>query len=278
MQKHKQKIISYWRIACAASYLILVLIAIPIIFSPLTSKFAKRRQIASFLYRRFYGALNIQLTITGVPTSKPSLWVCNHISWLDILLLAGNNTVDFIAKTEVGEWPIVGYIIRKSGTLLISRDNKFQAYRSLPLLQKRIKTSIPVIVFPEGTTTDGSSTLPFKPMFYQAAIREKVMIQPISLQYFDESGELSHCVAFIDDDDFITSLKRILNQPKITAELHFLPAVSANEYHRKHLATMNRQTINDCLTQPTSKKCSSKKRSSKGKQDFEHATNTANLF
>ena len=273
MQKHKQKIISYWRVACAASYLILVLIAVPIIFSPMTRKLTKRRQIASFLYRRFYGALNIHLIIKGSQSNKPSLWVCNHISWLDILLLAGNNTVDFIAKTEVGEWPIIGYIIRKAGTLLISRDNKFQAYRSLPLLQKRIKTGIPVVVFPEGTTTDGSSTLPFKPMFYQAAIREDILVQPISLQYFDMNGERTNCVAFIDDDNFMTSLKRILNQPKITAELHFLPAISASEYHRKYLATINRQAINRCLAQPNSKK-----HSSKGKQDFEHATTTANLF
>ena len=250
MQKYKQKICRCWRIACALPYLVLIIIVVPIVFSPLTNKMTKHRQIASFLYRRFYCALNVQLVVKGTPTSKPSLWVCNHISWLDILLLAGNNTVDFIAKTEVGEWPIIGYIIRKAGTLLISRDNIFHTYRSLPLLQKRIKTGIPVIVFPEGTTTNGRSTLPFKPMLYQAAIRENVMIQPLSLQYFDESGEITDCVAFIDDDDFITSLKRILSQPKITAELNFLPAISASKYHRKQLAIMNRRTINNSLAQP----------------------------
>jgi 1-acyl-sn-glycerol-3-phosphate acyltransferase len=252
LQTHKEKLIQAWRLVCASQYLLLAAIVVPILFSPLASKLPKRRQLASLIYRRFYNALNIKLIIKGSPTSNPSLWVCNHISWLDILLLAGNNTVDFIAKTEVGEWPLVGYIVKKAGTVLIERENKFQAYRSLPLLQKRIKTGMPILVFPEGTTTNGKSTLPFKPMFYQAAVREKIMIQPISLQYFDSNGEVTDSVAFIDDDDFSTSLKRILNQPKITAEIHFLPPISAKDYHRKQLANLNQQAINQNLTQRSS--------------------------
>lgn len=252
MQKHKEILIQAWRLVCASQYLLLAAIVVPIIFSPLTNRFPKRRKVASFLYRRFYNALNIQLIIKGNPTNEPSLWVCNHISWLDILLLAGNNTVDFIAKTEVGKWPLVGYIVRKAGTLLIDRDNKFQAYRSLPLLQERIQTGMPIVVFPEGTTTDGSSTLPFKPMFYQAAIRENILVQPISLQYFNANGEITDSVAFIDDDDFSSSLKRILKQPKIIAEIRFLPVMSANDYHRKHLAQLNRKTINQSLAQHSS--------------------------
>ena len=247
MQTYKEKLIRAWRLACASQYLLLIAIIVPIIFSPLASKLPKRRQLASLLYRRFYNALNIKLIIKGSPTEAPSLWVCNHISWLDILLLAGNNTVDFIAKTEVGDWPVVGYIVRKAGTLLIDRENKFQAYRSLPLLQERIKTGMPIVIFPEGTTTNGNATLPFKPMFYQAAIREGIQIQPISLQYFDVNGNITDSVAFIDDDDFSTSLKRVLSQPKIIAEISFLPAVSASEYHRKQLATLNRQSINQNL-------------------------------
>ena len=255
MQKHKEKLRQVWRLTCAAQYILLAAIVVPVIFSPLTRKFPKRRKVASFLYRRFYNALNIQLIIKGSPTQEPSLWVCNHISWLDILLLAGNNTVDFIAKTEVGKWPLIGYIVRKAGTLLIDRDNKFQAYRSLPLLQERIQTGMPIVVFPEGTTTNGNSTLPFKPMFYQAAIRENILVQPISLQYFDANGDVTDSVAFIDDDDFSISLKRILKQPKIIAEIHFLPVMSANDYHRKQLAQLSRKSINHSLAQY----CSSKK-------------------
>jgi 1-acyl-sn-glycerol-3-phosphate acyltransferase len=243
LKVHKQKLVRAWRLACAFHYLLVILIIVPIIFHPIARKAPKRRQFASLLYRRFYNALNIKLIIEGTPTQETALWVCNHISWLDILLLAGNNTVDFIAKTEVGDWPLIGYIVKRAGTLLIERDNKFQAYRALPKLQERIKKGVPVLIFPEGTTSNGSTTLAFKPMFYQAAVRENILIQPISLQYFDMSGKITESVAFINDDDISTSLKRILDQPKITAIIQFLPVVSAANHHRKQLATMNRQSI-----------------------------------
>lgn len=223
--------------------ILLTAICIPIIFSPFAQKIPQRRKLASRLYRNCYRVLNVKVIITGNPTTKPSLWVCNHISWLDILLLGGNHTVDFIAKSEVGEWPVIGRVVKKAGTLLIDRDNKFQAYRALSKLQRRIQSGTPVLVFPEGTTTEGNTTLPFKPMFYQAAIRENTLIQPISLQYFDEHGEISTAVPFIGDDDFSLSLKRILGESSITAHLNFLPPILATDYHRKALAHTNRADI-----------------------------------
>lgn len=237
-----------WRVTWLFIFTLITFIIIPIIFNPLASKLPKKREIASFFYRRMYRALNINLVVTGEPTQQPSLWVCNHISWLDILLLAGGHTVDFIAKSEVGEWPFVGGIVKKSGTVLIDRDNIFQAYRSLPILQERMLSGTPVMVFPEGTTTNGTYTLPFKPMFYQAAIRENLLIQPISLHYLDAQNELTDSVAFIDDDDFGVSLKRILKEPKITAHLHFLPAMKAKDFHRKMLAEQNQSDINNNIS------------------------------
>lgn len=242
--KNLNRIRSLWRLTWLVVYTLLAVITVPIVFNPIIEKLPKKREWASFLYRRLYRALNIKLVVHGTPTTKPSLWVCNHISWIDILLLAGEHTVDFIAKTEVGEWPLVGNIIKKSGTVLIDRDNKFQAYRSLPLLQNRMLAGIPILVFPEGTTTAGNYTLPFKSMFYQAAVREEILIQPISLHYLDAQEELTTSVAFIGEDDFGISLKRILQQQKITAHIHFLPAINAKDYHRTVLADKNQQDIN----------------------------------
>ena len=184
-----------------------------------------------------------------MPTAAPALWVCNHISWLDILLIAGQHTVDFIAKIEVGQWPVIGAVVKKTGTILIHRENKFQTYRSLPKLQDRLRSGSSIIVFPEGTTTTGLSTLPFKPMLYQAAIRENAMIQPVALQYFDVDGAVTEAVAFVGDESFISSFRRILKQPKTTVVMHFLPVLRASEYHRKQLADLNQKAINNTLMQ-----------------------------
>jgi 1-acyl-sn-glycerol-3-phosphate acyltransferase len=158
-------------------------------------------------------------------------------------LLAGNNCVDFIAKSEVAEWPIIGGVIQKTGTLFIDRDNKFKAYRALPELQKRLESGTSVLVFPEGTTSTGDSCLPFKPMFYQAAIRSNLLIQPVSLCYEHADGSPCSDVAFIGDDDFSVSFKRILDKQQIIARIDYLPAMKAEQWHRKEMANLNQQDI-----------------------------------
>lgn len=244
MQSIQKKLRTSWRLFRLIQNLVLIILLVPIIFSPFGRIIPKRRAIAGSLYRNCYKALNIKLVITGSPTSQPALWVCNHISWLDILLLAGNNCVDFVAKSEVADWPIIGGIIRRTGTLFIDRDNKFKAYRALPKLQKRLESGISVLIFPEGTTSTGESCLPFKPMFYQAAIRSNMLIQPVSLCYENLDGSPCTDVAFIGDDEFSVSFKHILSKPQIIAHISYLPVIAAEQWHRKEIASTNQQHIN----------------------------------
>ncbi len=243
MQSIQEKLRSSWRILRLGQNMIFIIILVPIIFSPFGQIIPKRRKIAGTLYRNCYKALNIQLIITGTPTSEPALWVCNHISWLDILLLAGNNCVDFVAKSEVADWPIIGGVIRRTGTLFIDRDNKFKAYRALPELQQRLESGTSVLIFPEGTTSSGESCLPFKPMFYQAAIRSNMLIQPVSLSYEHLDGSPCPEVAFIGDDEFSVSFKQILKKQQIIAHITYLPAMKAEQWHRKEMANLNQQHI-----------------------------------
>ena len=243
MQSIQEKLRSSWRILRLGQNMIFIIILVPIIFSPFGQIIPKRRKIAGTLYRNCYKALNIQLIITGTPTSEPALWVCNHISWLDILLLAGNNCVDFVAKSEVADWPIIGGVIRRTGTLFIDRNNKFKAYRALPELQQRLESGTSVLIFPEGTTSSGESCLPFKPMFYQAAIRSNMLIQPVSLSYEHLDGSPCPEVAFIGDDEFSVSFKQILKKQQIIAHITYLPAMKAEQWHRKEMANLNQQHI-----------------------------------
>ncbi|MFT4765891.1 MAG: 1-acyl-sn-glycerol-3-phosphate acyltransferase [Oleispira sp.] len=247
MPSIKKQLRSSWRLLRLSQNLLLIILFVPIIFSPFGRIIPQRRKIAGSLYRNCYKALNIQLVITGSPTSEPALWVCNHISWLDILLLAGNNCVDFVAKSEVANWPVIGGVIRRTGTLFIDRDNKFKAYRALPELQQRLESGTSVLIFPEGTTSTGESCLPFKPMLYQAAIRSNMLIQPVSLCYQHMDGSLCTDVAFIGDDEFSVSFKQILNKTQIIAHITYLPAMKAEQWHRKEMATLNQQHIDSTI-------------------------------
>jgi len=228
-------------------YLLLASVAISILFSKAGERVPNKRKIISALYRRFYKVANVKVKVTGSPTTEPALWVCNHISWMDVLILAGDHTLDFIAKSEVASWPFIGNLVQKAGTLFVDRSNKFQAYRSLPELQRRIKSGTPVVVFPEGTTSDGQTTLPFKPMFYQAAVRENLLVQPISLRYERPDGQLSEALPFVDEDDFFTSLMRIVKEPKTIAHVHYLAPMTAAEWHRKSMAQTNQDHIHKLI-------------------------------
>jgi len=225
-------------------YLGLLSLAVTLMFGRLSRFFPNRKKIITFMFRRCNSILNIKLEVTGTPTDKPSLWVANHVSWMDIVILGSFHPLDFIAKKEVAAWPVIGKISQRVGAIFVDRTNKFAAYRtSLPALQDRMKSGQPVVVFPEGTTSVGEDTLPFKPMFYQAAIRENMLVQPISLQYLQSNRQISRALPFIDDDDFLTSLIRVLKEKETIVRVHFQPAVSASEWHRKQLAKDHEQTI-----------------------------------
>ncbi|MFQ3171774.1 MAG: 1-acyl-sn-glycerol-3-phosphate acyltransferase [Oleispira sp.] len=253
MQSIQEKLRTSWRLLLLSQSMIFIIILVPIIFSPFGQIIPKRRKIAGSLYRNCYKSLNIELVINGSPTSEPALWVCNHISWLDILLLAGNNCVDFMAKSEVADWPIIGGIVRRTGTLFIDRDNKFKAYKALPELQQRLESGKSVLIFPEGTTSTGEFCLPFKPMFYQAAIRSNMLIQPVSLKYEHIDGSPCTDIAFIGDDEFSVSFKHILSKPQIVAHITYLPALKAEQWHRKEVANLNQQHINLTINKPSYK-------------------------
>lgn len=195
------------------------------------------------IFRRCYKVLNIKVEISGEVPLQPSLWVANHVSWIDVVVLSSIKSVDFIAKSEVRDWPLIGVLSARIGAIFINRNSKFSAYRTLPLLQERLKKGKSIVVFPEGTTSEGTNTLEFKSMFYQAAVREKLPVQPVCLKYLNVDGSASKAMPFLHDDDFISSLIRVAKQPASRLEVHFLPMLNGAVGHRKVMANKNRQQI-----------------------------------
>ena len=111
--------------------------------------------------RRFLGILGVELTVTGSPVDAPVFLVSNHVSWLDIPLIASQRHLYFLSKAEVGDWPLIGTLARAMGTLFIKRGSGESGRKALEIAD-RLKLGHTVLVFPEGTTTDGHSLLPFK--------------------------------------------------------------------------------------------------------------------
>lgn len=188
-------------------------------------------------------ATNTELIVHGELMAEPGLFVSNHISWLDTIVLNHARPLSFIARHDLEDWPLLGKFTQRMHSVYIDRSSKFKAYRALPILVDRIQSGRSVHVFPESTTSDGRRVLPFYPMFYEAAVRAGCQVQPLALIYTDEHGERLTEPAFIDDDSFFDTLTRIYSVKRVFAHLHCLKPLSAAVMDRKALCRQSKEAI-----------------------------------
>ncbi|MEM9059331.1 MAG: lysophospholipid acyltransferase family protein [Pseudomonadota bacterium] len=141
--------------------------------------------VARFWSRGCLWLAGIRLRVTGTPVRAGAL-VANHSSWIDILALRATTLMYFVSKSEVADWPGVGFITRITGTVFIERK-RTEAKRQEAVLRSRIAQDQLLCLFPEGTSTDGLRVLPFKSSLFSAFFIDgagaDIMIQPVSLRY-----------------------------------------------------------------------------------------------
>lgn len=205
------------------------------------------------LCRLLLVCLHVEVHYIGQVDKNARVFVSNHISWLDALLFMPAPRLRFIAKSEVKNWPILGLLAQLLGTVFIRRDNKFQVYRSLPNAQRHIQEGDNLMVFPEGTTTIGVKTDTFRPMMFEVAVREKSVVQPVAIRYWNHKKTISQTTPFIDDDGIFMSIMKLLFERKTIAHVHFLPTMDASKLNRKVMAAYSQQSIQSILNQPYNK-------------------------
>ncbi len=116
-------------------------------------------------------------------TPRPALFVGNHQSYLDILVIAAHCPTLFVAKSEVSRWPLLGWLASLGGTIFIERANTHSNVRAAYRVSRALRQGVNVLVFPEGTTSDGTRVLPFQPFFFVAAVRAVAAVQPLTIKY-----------------------------------------------------------------------------------------------
>lgn len=166
---------------------------------------------------------DIELEVRGKPVLLgPALLVCNHISWLDIVVIHATRHCRFVSKSELREWPLIGTLATGAGTLYIERENRKDALRMVKEMAGALKDGDVLAVFPEGTTGDGFDMLPFHANLIQSAIDGDAPIQPLALQYLDaRSGEISMAARFVGDDTLVGSIWSTLNSTGLKAIVNF---------------------------------------------------------
>ena len=177
-----------------------------------------------YFCRRLCDVFNVEVEVHGTIPREPALWVSNHISWLDVAVLGSGARIFFLAKAEVEKWPILGNLAKGGGTLFIKRGSG-DSIRIREQIAEFLKQDIPVLFFPEATTTDGSKVKKVHGRLLGAAIEAQRPVQICVICYVNQQGELDLVAPFIGEMSFAEHVQRVLEMPKVTAHLLTLPAI-----------------------------------------------------
>ncbi|MGX2039617.1 lysophospholipid acyltransferase family protein [Methylocaldum sp. MU1018] len=183
--------------------------------------------------------LDLHLHIHGRPDPNARLIVANHISWLDIIALGSQGPCLFVAKREVADWPVMGYLARGIGTLFIERGDAAQTAAVAESMAWQLRQGKRLALFPEGTTTAGDRVLRFHGRLFHPAQRAGARVQAVALRY---RGAAKRYAPFVGEDEFLPHLIGILGLERIDLHLHYCPAVPPGA-SRDELAQTTRKQI-----------------------------------
>jgi 1-acyl-sn-glycerol-3-phosphate acyltransferase len=192
-------------------------------------------------------ALGIQLRSSGSPRSGPVLLVANHVSWLDILAINAVHPARFVSKADVRAWPLIGWLVACAGTLFIERERKRDALRVVHQVAQTLKAGEIVALFPEGTTSDGRSLLPFHANLLQAAISTETPVQPVVLRFADSSDAFSPAAAYVGDTSLAQSLWWIVMAHGLEVNVAWLTVEATAGLERRVLSERLRAQILQAL-------------------------------
>ncbi|MGE3349096.1 MAG: lysophospholipid acyltransferase family protein [Ramlibacter sp.] len=210
-----------WKLLRALVHMLAGWITIRLVFPGLGQ--AERDLRVQAWAQRLLHLLGLDIEVTGAaPVAGPLLLVANHISWLDIVLMHAGRHCRFVSKSDVRHWPLIGTLATGAGTLYIERESRRDAMRVVHHMAESLSAGDILAVFPEGTTSDGVSLLPFHANLLQAAISADAPVQPVALSFLDARSRLpSRAPCYIDDDTLLGSIWRTLATPGIVAVVRY---------------------------------------------------------
>ena len=195
---------------------------------------------------RLLEILGIRVVLYGQRPAGPqrnTLFVANHISWLDIWALKSTVPVHFVAKSEIRHWPVIGWLAHKIGTLFIERERRHAAGQAVTTMANALAQGKCLCLFPEGTTTDGREVNPFKSSLLEAAINAGATLWPLAIRYPDADGNANTAVAYFGEMTLWQSFWQVLKQPETRVELHFAAPLASTGAERRQLSQLARHAI-----------------------------------
>jgi 1-acyl-sn-glycerol-3-phosphate acyltransferase len=223
---------------------------------------AGRNRIIGRWSRLLLAICGVRLRVTGVPLSpavaqtgiEPGscgrMLLANHVSWLDPFALNAAAPSRFVAKAEIRDWPLLGTLVTLVGALYIERGRRHAVASMNHRVRDRLKAGETVAVFPEGTTTDGRSLLPFHANLVAPALEVGAECWPVAVRYTAD-GAPSTAAAFIGETSIVASLWNVVVARRLQVEVAYLePVPTAGERNRHHVAEATAARISGWLGVP----------------------------
>lgn len=231
-----------WRLLRLVLHLLEGLLAV-LAYYPFVAH-SSRQRMRQRWSRRLLRLLGIELLMQGAPLEPGSLLVANHVSWLDIFVVNALVPSAFVSKSEVRDWPLIGWLAARNDTVFLRRGSRGHARIVNAEIATLLEADHNVAVFPEGTTSDGTQVLHFHAALLQPAIECGRPIQPLSLRYQGPDGRISLAPAYIGDMSLGQSILTIIAAPRLVARVEiFAPIPTDAGRHRREVANDARDAV-----------------------------------
>jgi len=185
----------------------------------------------------------------GQPLNDAVLFVANHTSWIDVVMLHSQRAACFVAKSEIAGWPLVGWMASSAGTIFHRRGNNHSLSAVMQVMVERLRAGRSVAVFPEGGSGYNGVLKVFHARIFQAALDAPVPVQPVALR-FARNGVRILDAGFRVNESFVHNILRLLGGAPMDAEVHFLTPVPASPDARRRMAEQSRERIAGALGDP----------------------------
>lgn len=201
---------------------------------------AQRQGYQQAFSRKLLVILGVRLEVLGVPPPvlfpANTLVVANHVSWLDIVAINSTTITRFVAKSEIRDWPLIGLLATRAGTLYIERSSRRDAARINMTMAKALKAGDCIGLFPEGTTSDGRALLPFKSSLFDAAVKAKAQVWPVTLRFKNADGSISDTAPYVGETHLLQSVWQLVSARGQAVEVFYGAPVSSEGHTRFSLA------------------------------------------
>ncbi len=220
------------------------------------SRIGDPRNPARLWHRMVLTLLGIRVHLAGdLTTQRPLLIVANHVSWTDIMVLGSIAPANFIAKSEVAQWPMLGRLFRWQNSVFVERDARHKAHHQTWDVAEKLKTGDPLVLFAEGTTGSGNRLLPFKSTLFGAAAQlsdTAFAVQPVALDYARLHGialgrAQRACLSWIGDQDLVPHLLYLIKSGPIDVEVRFGRPIGFQSLNRKQVAVQTEAAIREMI-------------------------------